>query len=214
MQDLILLFEMRASVYGLLSSLYLSPPDESLLTGMRSPAFLAEWPLGRGDVDVETGLARLEKALPAVTAASVREEFWRLFGTLGPADAHPWQSVYLDRERVPFGEETLRIRALFAQFGLASVQSGRHPDDHIGLELEFLARLAARTAEFLAGGDEAGASRARDGQRTCLEEHLLRWAEPFVSRVEAASTSGFYAGLARLTLGVIRSDRDWFSEQV
>lgn len=83
--------------------------------------------------DVEAGLARLAETLPAVDARAVQEEFWYLFGALGPAAAPPWESVYLDREHVIFGAETLQMRALYARFGLVF--------DHIGLELEFLARL-------------------------------------------------------------------------
>lgn len=203
--DRTLPFEVRASVYGLLAGLFLSPPDEALLATLRSPDFVAEWPLGRGTPHVEAGLSRLTTALSTVTAEAVRAEFWHLFGTLGPAAAPPWESVYLDREHVVFGSDTLRVRALYARFGLVFPEASRQPDDHIGLELEFLARLSAATVERMVVGDEEGVQVLLAGQRECLEEHLLRWAEAFVTKVEAASATGFYSGVARLTLGVLRS---------
>ncbi|HWH68709.1 MAG TPA: molecular chaperone TorD family protein, partial [Candidatus Sulfotelmatobacter sp.] len=140
-------------------------------------------------------------------AEAVQQEYWHLFGDLGPAAAPPWESVYLDREHVVFGVGTLEVRALYARFGLGFPESSRRPDDHIGLQLEFLARLSAWTAERLDAGDEAGAADLLDGQRTCLDEHLLRWVDEYVARVEAVSVTGFYAGLARLTLGLLRQDR-------
>ncbi len=208
-EDLTLLLEVRSSVYGLLSSLYLEPVSAELLTAMTAPAFVAEWPLGRGSNDLETGLARLESALPNVTVESLRAEFWRLFGGLGPAEAPPWQSVYLDPEKVPFGEETLKIRSLFTRFGLEYAETGRYPEDHIGLELQFLAQLSARAATLVASGDQAGARQLHEGAQICLDAHLLRWVERFVSRVEAAAGSGFYGAIARITLGTLRADRAW-----
>lgn len=211
--ELALLLEVRASVYGLLATLYLAPPTPELLATVSAPAFVAEWPLGRGTPGVDSALASLAATLPGLALEPLRQEFFRLFGALGPAAAPPWQSVYLDRERVPFGEETERVRQLFAQYGLALTERGRHAEDHIGLELQFLARLSARAAERLAEGDEPGVQALLRGQRSCLEEHLLRWVDRFVRLVEEASGGGgFYAAMARLTLGCLRYDRDWLHQ--
>ena len=214
--DLTLPYDVRAEVYHLLATLYLTPPESDTLAALGHPSFVDGWPLGRGHADVEAGLARLAGALPGATARAVREEFWHLFGTLGPAAAPPWQSVYLDREQVLMGAETIRVRLLFARFGLASALTGQQPEDHLGLQLQFLATLAARTAERLAAGDQLGARTLLEGQRECLEAHLLRWVALFAARAEAASETGFYAGLSRLTLGLLRSDldevRQWLAE--
>ncbi len=214
--DLAWYCEVRAEVYGLLARLFRDPPDERLLAVIRHPDFVREWPVGRGQPDVDRGLERLAAALPAVDPDALRHEFWHLFGTLGPAAAPPWQSVYLDREGALMGEETLRVRALYARFGLEAEQALAVTDDHIAVQLAFLGELSRQTAECLEGGDEAGARELVDGQRECLEDHLLRWADRFVDKVEAASVTGFYAGVARMTLGLFRSDvlllREWLTE--
>lgn len=212
--DQILAFEVRTQVYDLLANLYLSPPDDDTLTRLKHPGFTSDWPLARDQADVEAGLSRLSRALPQVTAAQLQDEFHRLFGTLGPAAAPPWQSVYLDRERVVMGEETLRIRELFARYGLAFVHRNRLPDDHLGLELQFLSVLAGRTAEALARGDCDAVRPLLEGMQECLDNHLLRWLDQFVARAEAASPTGVYAGLSRLTLGVVRSDSRQIRQQL
>lgn len=204
--DLMLCCQVRAEVYALLAGLYLEPPDDRRLAAIRHPHFVAEWPLGRGQADVEQGLARLADALPAADAAALRQEFWHLFGTLGPAAAPPWQSVYLDREQALMGEETLRVRALYARFGLQAERAVGVTDDHIGVQLHFLSELSRRTVDRLEAGDDAGARELLAGQRECLEAHLLRWVDRFVEKVEAAAETGFYAGIARLTLGLVRAD--------
>lgn len=202
--DLPLLFTVRAQVYDLLAGLYLNPPDEQQLHALRQPEFVADWPLGRGEAEVEQGLARLAACLPEVSVEALRREFWHLFGTLGPAAAPPWQSVYLDRERVLMGEETLRFRALMNRYDLAARPALAVTDDHIGVQLQFLAELARRTASLLEAGDEGSVAHLLEGQRECLEEHLLRWVDRFAELAEEASETGFYGGLARLTLGLLR----------
>lgn len=207
-RDPTLPFEIRAAAYHFLSDLYLNPPGALTLSSMRAPVFCDSWPLGRGTPDVERGLATLKQALAHAAEDAVRAEFWQLFGTTGPAAAPPWESVYLDRDHVVFGAKTLQVRALFARYGLVCPDTDRTPDDHIGLQLEFLARLAAEAVERLNAGDAPGAAAMTAGMRESLESHLLRWADPFVRRLEAASATGFYAGLGRLTLGVLTAESE------
>ncbi|MDF2627891.1 MAG: hypothetical protein K0R39_1722 [Symbiobacteriaceae bacterium] len=208
MTDLTLPYEIRQQVYTLLANLFLTHPQDPTLAALRDPDFVTDFPLGRGTPDVEAGLTKLAEALAhdGTTADSLKFEFYHLFGTLGPADAPPWESVYLDREHVLLGEDTLKVRALYARFGLAASDPSRQPDDHLALQLQFLAALAARTAERLTAGDEPGARALLEGQRECLEDHLLRWTHQFTARAESASETGFYGALARLTLGLLRYD--------
>lgn len=210
--DLAWYCEVRAEVYGLLARLFRDPPDERLLAVIRHPDFVREWPVGRGQPDVDRGLERLAAALPAVDPDALRHEFWHLFGTLGPAAAPPWQSVYLDREGALMGEETLRVRAFYARFGLEAELAVAVTDDHIAVQLAFVSELSRRAAERLRTGDVAGARDLVAGQRECLAEHLLRWADRFATKVEAAGGTGFYAGLARLTLGLLRVDCKFLEE--
>ena len=41
-----------------------------------------------------------------------------------------------------FQEQTLHVRQWYSRFGLQVVKLHKEPDDHIGLELEFVAHLA------------------------------------------------------------------------
>lgn len=201
-------FEVRAMVYGLLARIFLAPPDPDLLQTLRHPGILEEWPWGRGNPRVEEGLDRLRHALSTSAVDGLTEEYRELFWGPGPVLAPPWESVYLDREHVVFGAETLQVRALFRRFGLESRQLNQEPDDHIGLQLQFLAHLSAQTSERLKEGDWATASSYIDGQRECVEAHLLRFVHLFAERLFQHGCSDFYKGAAALMMGTIDVDRN------
>jgi len=191
-------FEVRAATYALLARLFLAPPDADLLSALSSPDFLAEWPLYRGDAQVEEGLRLLAEALPNAGLGDLATEYRDLFFGPGPVLAPPWESVYLDREHLVFGEETLQVRQLFRRFGLESRTLHAEPDDHIGLMVQFMAQLSARCVE--AAGVEL-----LEGQRECLE-HLLKWVPDFAERVRTHARSPFYPGAALIALGTFRQD--------
>ena len=56
--------------------------------------------------------------------------------------APPWESVYFSPDRLVFQQETFQVRAWYTRFGLQSANHNKEPDDHISVELEFVAHLA------------------------------------------------------------------------
>ena len=112
-------------------------------------------------------------------------EYRRLF--VGPAKkaAAPWGSVYTDKDQVVFGASTLALRDWLRTSGVeVHREGGEEPEDHIGTMLELMAWLAENRPELL---DEY------------LRLHLLTWAPHFLTLMQGATTSDFFAGLAELT---------------
>lgn len=72
---------------------------------------------------------------------------------VGKVLAPPWGSVYMSEERLVFQKETLEVRNWYREFGLAAENLYREPDDHIALELGFLAHLAKLEYEALKAKD-------------------------------------------------------------
>lgn len=92
-------------------------------------------------------LLRANQQLRQLKEEDLREfpfAFNRLF--VGPDRllASPYESSYLNREHTLMQQETLQVRAAYAQAGLEVAKKGKEPDDHMALELEFLCYLLAK----------------------------------------------------------------------
>lgn len=183
-----------AAAWTALSRLLLRPPLQGDLERVRDAGLLAVWPLDRDEATVE-GLALLEQSTEDVTA--VRDDFHRLF--VGPrVVAHPWESVHRSEEHLLFDESTMQVRKWYARYALAAPRLNREPDDHIGLELEFLAHLAQlalhhpdRTPQVMAD------------VRSFLTDHVAPWAPQLAQLIIDQAHSMFYRGIGRLLAGTV-----------
>jgi TorA maturation chaperone TorD len=126
-----------------------------------------------------------------------------LTGALG---ASPCESVWLSEDHLTCQEPMFEIRRLYAEQGLRASDWRARPDDHLVLQLQFLARRFE---------DGRGAGQVRESARF-LDEHLLRWIGDFAQRVASRCDTPFYAGLALLSAAYCDSLRDilarWLGE--
>jgi len=102
--------------------------------------------------------------------------------------ASPHESVWLDEDHLMRQEPMFQVRAWYARHGLTTGDWRNRPDDHLALQLQFLAHLFA-----LEQGDTL-AEAAR-----FMDEHLLRWLPRFARRVAERCRTLFFAALALLT---------------
>lgn len=91
----------------------------------------------------------------------------------------------------------------YRRFGLQSDRLYQEPDDHIGLELEFVAHLAKQALRALEQNDQAKFDAAIDAQKKFITEHLGRWALGWCAQVQAQAKTDFYRGIAMLTRGAV-----------
>ena len=79
-------------------------------------------------------------------------------------------------------------------------------DDHIAIELGFMAALAERMVEGLQGVDTASVARARQVSRAFLDEHLSRWVGAYADDLEAAAPGTAYAAAIRIVSELVGRD--------
>jgi len=115
--------------------------------------------------------------------------------------ASPCESVWLDQENLAMQAPMFQVREIYRLFGLAAADWRTRPDDHLVLELQFLAAL------FQDDHPQALTEAAR-----FLDLHLLRWLPLFGSRVAARCNTPFYAGAARLTAAYCDELRELLAE--
>ena len=90
--------------------------------------------------------------------------------------------------------------------GFAKNPGFKEPEDHLAVELAFMALLCGRAVEALRAGDEAGAERQLRAQREFLSDHLLNWIDRFTADVRKAAEDGFYFDLATFTEDFLTAD--------
>jgi TorA maturation chaperone TorD len=102
-----------------------------------------------------------------------------------------------------FQRETFGVRAWYSRFGLMVPNLQSEPDDHIGLELSFVAHLAGLALQAIQAQEQERFQETLEAQRRFLAEHLLTWGPGWCSRVVETSDNEFYRGLALLVRGAL-----------
>lgn len=103
--------------------------------------------------------------------------------------ASPCESVWRDEEKLLCQGPMFEIREWYQRYGLQAADWRVFPDDHLMLQLQFVAHLLSLDNKQ---------DTLRDVARF-LDEHLLRWISDFAARVAARCNTQFYAGLGMLT---------------
>lgn len=143
---------------------------------------------------------------------TLARDYQRLFIGPGRVLAPPHESVHLTRDRLVFDQQTREVRAAYRQFGRVAPALHREPDDHLGLELDFLAHLCLRTLDALDAGDEASVDATLATQQTFLTNHTLVFADKVTDLIAEHARTDFYRGVGLLVAGVLATARATFSE--
>lgn len=136
----------------------------------------------------------------------VSGEYARIF--VGPAalPAPAWESVYRGKKRLLMTATTLSVREFYRACGYEARQYQHVPDDHLAIELDFLAALAQDALDALEAGDAEGAQDAFDAGTSFLESHLSIWVDDFASELRERDGSPFYCAVADALCAFVRSD--------
>lgn len=183
------------------SQLVLTPPTPELAALFSDPDAPGQWPLK--DAAAEAALREAVAGEPA-TAEELRDDHFRLFVGPGRGLACPYESVYVSRDGLLFGDETFDVRATYARAGLSADPS--EPDDHLGVELAFVAELAGRIA-------------AHDERHLCAElggflaQHLDRFAPQVLAEVGEHARTPIYRTLPALTRSVLVAAQELAASQ-
>ena len=192
--------------FALLGKAFYAYPEKAWMQSLKDQDIFAEVPFAETRPEVVTALGLLQQWTKSGSEKSLddlQSDYTRLFIGPGRVLTPPWESVYFSEERLTFQESTLQVREWYRRFGLQSDKLYQEPDDHIGLELEFVAHLAKQALLALEQNDQATFDAAIDAQKKFMSEHLGRWALGWCAQVEAQAQTDFYRGIALLTHGVL-----------
>jgi len=195
---------------GLLGRILYQEPDKNWLETLVKEDVFAEVPFGEGQIEIINGLKLLQTwtnqnagGILDKQFEAVKKDHLYLFTGIGRPLAPVWESVYFSESGMIFQKQTLEVREWYARYGLEAEKKGREPDDHIGLELSFVAHLATLALQSLEKDNQPQAEELLQAQRDFLIQHFLRWAPVWAELTEKHAETDFYRGLAHLTVGAL-----------
>lgn len=206
-QELIELMESRANVYKVLSRSYLKEID-----GAFAQEFAEAFNFESGNAELVRSLDVAKEALAGADGAALEQlavDFDRVFFGMGPLTARhafPYESVYTSERGIMMQDAYAQVVHVYREQHLAKDKGFTEPEDHIAVELAFMATLSERTATFLREGLEEAAEETVRQQITFAQNHLLNWIDRFCIDLAAAAPGTFYEHIAQFTNLFVHED--------
>lgn len=193
----------RSQIYWLLSRFYLSPPEA---------AFLVEFVRGAssdrpGEPDViDCALEQLQRSLGSLTLEQLQREHLRLFSGVREGYGPPPPFESLHREGRMMGQSTESVIRHYRSCGFSFAHETVGPEDHLGLELKFLALMCHEESRRWRDGNATAACAALAAQQQFIDEHLHAWAPAYCELVQGDTPLAYYRAVCSLTTAVIEQD--------
>lgn len=213
--ELVELMESRANVYKVLSRSYLKEIDEAF-----AKEFAKAFSFESSNEALDCSLKSAKEALVGVDEAALEllaVDFDRVFFGMGPLTARhafPYESVYTSDRGIMMQDAYAQVLHVYRQQHLAKDKSFTEPEDHIAVELAFMATLSDRTATFLREGLEEAAEEIVRQQIAFAQNHLLNWIDCFCIDLAAAAPGTFYEYMAQFTNLFVQEDVTLLAEIV
>lgn len=147
------------------------------------------------------------------SSEELNAEYEATFGLLVSSDCPPYETEYIDSKfSFQRSQELAEIAGYYQAFGLQSSDRHRERQDHISLELEFMAvviGLETLAATRPPGDPDADQHRVvcRQAQVSFLEGHLAWWLPAFARLLGLLHGDGSYAASARLLAAFMPIER-------
>jgi TorA maturation chaperone TorD len=222
--ELIAASDNRQAVYSFLSRMYAVEISRDALKDLSEKKDvwlrLAEDPQVEGS-ELAAGFKSLAEFAGTVKESEMDKvllelaaEYAGLFLGVRQVPPHPSESVYTSRERLIMQRARDEVLTIYKSMGLQRFDKFREPEDHIAIELQFMAEMCGKTSEALKDGKDAEAKKYLDVQRDFLNEHLAKWVPMFVADILKGAKREFYRAIAKITKGYVETDKEVVLEMI
>lgn len=215
-QEQVQWLETRGMVYQLLMDFLSRPPRMSLI---------AQW-RRKVEQNPKAAVSKGGRKLKAYLESIPEEEF----RSVCHQEAREYERLFSGREAIiPSCESVFRgsregsgvldcsaeVRKVYMENAVVFNKLTGEQDDHIALELEFMAVLAE--GMLAKASLQQSCLALADAQIRFLESHLLKWAQPFAKELLQATNSPLFTGLAEMMDEFLANDlqqlRAWRESQ-
>ena len=185
-------------------------PDAALIAAIREVGFPDNLALRPVSEESEQSLQLMEDALDEMPQIPGKKDldilavdFADIYLT-NALQASPYESVWLDEDGLVMQQPMFKIRDWYSQYGLAAEDWRTRSDDHLSLQLQFLAHLM--------GSVEGESKLLLEQAGKFMDEHLLLWLPDFASRIAHRCSTPYFAGVSLVTWSWCESFRDAIAE--
>jgi anaerobic sulfite reductase subunit A len=130
----------------------------------------------------------------------------------GEGIAHPSESVYLTGYL--YSDVVEEIFDTYLEEGLVKSPDFKEPEDHIALELYFMAHLCRKAREFIESGAYQEALKYLNKQKAFLDKHLLKWAPLLAEDIIKYANTAFYRAVGKIMRGFLEIEGANVSELI
>ena len=174
------------------------------------------------DADVTLGFGELPAEMldlrPVVAElrrpiAELRAEYDRVFGLVIPKECPPYETEYYPTSQTfQRSQQLADIAGFYRAFGIEPGPASRERQDHVSLELEFMAFMLMKKRLATVSGEEDSAaieqgSVCEDAERNFFRDHLAWWLPVFAKGLGRKASSGLYAALAYVIAALVPAER-------
>jgi TorA maturation chaperone TorD len=205
----------RAEFYRFLGRAFKKEVDVAFLyiTAAFQPTvtFLTSW---QSKGELADGARLIEVLVGEIKAAKTRQqretlltnlaiEYTGMFLGIGLKPVYVTESANDTSDHVNYRPVYFQVKDAYKSLGFEKSKDFLEPEDHISVELEFLAQLCSWTQTSIERNDLEYALRYLKLQKEFLDDHLLKWHLKVCEGMRSATTSTFYLAIANLTSGFL-----------
>lgn len=200
------IFEVRASLYGLLAKCLFSEPSLETLREVEEVSSLREKIATWDEPQLRTSFQDFVNALAESNPEKLAVDYTGLFLGGKEGSICPSESSYV--EKIVYGQSTLKVIEFYAQYGFIKDETFHEPDDHIAVEFAFMSVMGWDFVKLLREGKTESSHYRSDleAQLNFLTDHLMKWVPAWATHVSESSETDFYRTLAKFSQTLVETD--------
>lgn len=178
------------------------------------------WSVAFDDEALTGAFANVCEQIAACDEAGIEDaavDFNRVFFGMGPfaaEKAFPYESVYTSDGGLMMQDAYSSAVVEYRAAGFAKDPGFTEPEDHIAVELSYMAARCERAQAALCRGDEGAAEGELRAQQAFLQSHLLPWVDRFAEDVKRAAQLPLYADASACAAAFLRADAALLDEVI
>lgn len=126
---------------------------------------------------------------------NLQVEFGHLF--LLPVGVKPYESTYRSKEKLLMQESWVEVKKFYKKYGLKLENSYGHPEDHVAVELSFMAHVTG-----------SGTEKALEME--FFNQHIIPWVPQLFLDLRDNQYADFFRSVAEYGLSFLDREKEYF----